>query len=126
MKLNGETIEDGFIFDLLSVNYLGSGGGFTRFKDSMRTGKPVESSIALEDDLALIEWVWQEYPHLVKNYQKYRPYIVAILTESIGDRTAAHSMYKELQTRLPDNNIPTRFKMEKYIQKALDRTNTVH
>jgi hypothetical protein len=124
MKLNGETIEDSILNKILISNYVGS--GFDRFKDTMRTGKPVETSIALEDDLALIEWVWQEYPHLVEKYQKYRPYIVAILTESIGGRTAAHSMYKELQAGLPGNNLPARFKMDKYIQKALDRTNTVH
>jgi len=119
MRVNGEAIEDDVVAHILRANYLGT--GFRRFEVAFRSGKPVKTSIALEDDLVLIEWLWQEYPHLVDRYQPYRPYIIAILTESIGDKTTAHNMYKELQAGLPDNS-PSMYKMGKYMQTALERT----
>lgn len=122
MKLNGETIENDVADHVLRSNYLGN--GFRRFIDALRTGNPVQTSIAPEDDLALFEWLWHEYPHLVTKYLSHQqPYIHAILTEATGDNAASVKMYTELYAGLPDNN-PTIYEIDEYLQNAITRTSS--
>jgi hypothetical protein len=121
MRLNSETVDEKVVSHVLSTIYVGN--GFRRFFDALSTGKPVKTSIAPEDDLALIVWLWQEHPKLVENYQRFRPYIDAILTEASGDKYGANVLYKELQAGLPDNN-PFMYQIDEYMQNAVDRTGT--
>jgi len=120
MRLNDENPEDEIVSRVLSSHYYGF-GGFERFVNAMRTGEPIETPIAPEDDLALIDWLWQKYPHLIENYQRYKPYIDAILTEATGDTDKAHKMYAELHPGLPDNSL-TYHDINEYMQNAINRT----
>ncbi len=121
MKLNGETIEESVALHSLRVNYLGN--GFRRFRDALRTGKPVKTAIAPDEDLALFKWLWHEHPNFVKGYYRYQPFVHAILTEAMGDNTSASAMYTELHAGLPDSNpIVYLTTMDEYLQNAITRT----
>ena len=124
MRLNGEEIDESMATHCLEVNYI-KNNGFQRFGRALQTGEPVKSSIAPKDDLALFDWLCQQYPDFVKDYPKFRPFIKAILTEAMGDRDAAANMYRQLYAGLPDSN-PTGYRIDEYLKNAIARTSSSH
>lgn len=119
MMINGETIEEYMAIHCLQVNYLGN--GFERFSEALINGKIVKSSISPEEDLALFEWLCNSYPEFTESYQKYKPFVQAILTEALGNKMAASTIYKQLYFGLPDSN-PTYYQIDKYLKNAINRT----
>ncbi len=119
MKLNGETIDNEIATYVLKLLFLGT--GFQRFSEALMSGESIRSSLTPKDELTLFEWLWNEYPNIVKDYQLYRPFIIAILTEASGDNFTAYKIYRDLNSGLPNSN-PTSYQLDKYLQQAMVRT----